>query len=153
MPSFYFLHNFLSALHSHPFWTDATVGEAKAEGGDGNGRERGGGSTDGWPEDSGQADLWGLPQEFQHEQGQGSNHSHRQNQQPCMLSKSSELMSVSPQIKVMPFLPNWHDLISTTILICTYWKFAIKPLSQYDLAETTSEVMRCRSVTEIAWKP
>ena len=48
---------FLSALYSHPFWSDAPVGKAKAEGGDGDGGQGGGGPSASRPEDPGQADL------------------------------------------------------------------------------------------------
>lgn len=73
------------ALYSYPFRSDAPVGEAKAEGGDGDGGQGGWRPPRSRPEDAGQADLRGLPQELQHEQGQGSNHSHRQDQHPCTL--------------------------------------------------------------------
>lgn len=74
---------------SHSLRSHAAIRETEAEGRDGDRRAGCGGPPTGWPEDPGQADLWGLPQELQHEQGQGSDYPHRQDQHTCTLSQWS----------------------------------------------------------------
>lgn len=134
------------ALSSYPFWSDAPVREAKAEGGDGNRGQGSGRPPAGRPEDAGQADLWGLPQELQHEQGQGSNHSHRQDQHPCTLIKSSGLVSERCMCGWLLSLPKFPhrskssclavfylflNLILSTFKLCNQANVSIWPGSQY----------------------
>lgn len=66
---------------SHPVWSDASGGEAKAQGRKQDGGERGGKPHAGRPQDSGQADPRSLHEELQHEQGESSAHTHRKDQQ------------------------------------------------------------------------
>lgn len=66
---------------SNTLWPDAPGGEAQTEGGEQQGGEGGGKPHAGGPQDLGAADLRGLLEKLQHEQGQGSAHPYREERQ------------------------------------------------------------------------
>lgn len=99
----------LYLIHSYPLWPHAPVWEAEAEGWDSHRREGGGGSSASWPEDPGQANLWGLSKELQHEQIQSTDHPHGQDKHTSKIHLHSVRVCVDYILCMM--FPLWKSKI------------------------------------------